>query len=142
MMIIDIRQLNAKKAYSGAMRFEYSAPEDLIGIPFVKFSAHVVVAFDYELFADDSLEIRGTVTYRLEGKCSRCLKEADTVVEGELVALFEPTKDCEDYAYTGSRVNLTDAVDDAIMASMPFALSCGEECQGIGYTNETEQSEE
>ena len=132
-MIIDIRQLNAKKAYSGAMRFEYIAPQELIEIPYVEFATPVVVEFDYELFSDDSLEIRGTVSYRLKGKCSRCLKETEADVVGEIVALFEPTKDCEDYSYTGSRVDLTNAVQDAIMASMPYLLSCGEDCQGIVF---------
>lgn len=133
MMIIDIRQLNAKKAYSGAMRCEYAAPQELIEIPYVEFAAPVVVEFDYELFADDSLEIRGTVSYRLKGKCSRCLKDAETDVVGEFVALFEPTKDCEDYSYTGSRIDLTDAVQDAVMASMPYVLSCGDDCQSIDF---------
>jgi uncharacterized metal-binding protein YceD (DUF177 family) len=142
MMNIDIRKLNAKKAYTGELRFEYEAPEELIGIPFVKFVGPVVVEFSYELFADDALEIKGTVTYRLEGKCSRCLNEAAQTVVGDLDALFEPSSEPEDYGYTGGVVKLNDAVEDAIMASMPFSLSCGEECQGISFVNETENNEE
>ena len=44
-MIIDIRKLNAQKKYSGSMEFEYSAPETLIEIPFVKFVGPVKIAF-------------------------------------------------------------------------------------------------
>ena len=132
-MIIDIRKLNAQKKYSGSMEFDYSAPETLIEIPFVKFSAPVKVAFEYELYEDDSLEIRGTVSYRLEGQCSRCLKDAFAEIVGELDAYFEPRKDYEDYGYTNGVVDLTKAVEDAVMASMPFTLSCGEDCKELSY---------
>lgn len=134
MMIIDIRKLNAQKNYSGRMEFEYSAPEELIEIPFVKFASPVKISFEYELYEDDSLEIRGTVAYRLEGQCSRCLKDAFADVEGELDAYFEPRKDYEDYGYTNGVVDLKKAVEDAIMASMPFTISCGEKCEGIRFS--------
>ncbi|MBQ8284287.1 MAG: DUF177 domain-containing protein [Clostridia bacterium] len=134
MMIIDIRKLNAQKRYSGQMEFEYSAPEHLIEIPYVKFASPVKISFEYDLYEDDSLEIRGTVEYRLEGQCSRCLKDAAVNVVGELDAYFQPIKDYEDYGYTNGVVNLTKAVEDAIMASMPFTLSCGEDCEGIRFS--------
>ena len=132
-MIIDIRKLNAQKKYEGHFEFEYSAPDAFIEIPYVKFAAPVKVSFDYELFEDNSLEIRGTVTYTLEGKCSRCLKEARATVEGELDAYFESRKDYEDYGYTNGVVDLKKAVEDAIMASMPYTLSCGKNCENISY---------
>ena len=132
-MIIDIRKLNVQKKYSGNMEFTYSAPESLIEIPFVKFSAPIKVAFEYEIYEDDSFEIRGTVSYRLEGQCSRCLQDAFAEVVGELDAYFEPRKDYEDYGYTNGVVDITKAVEDAIMASMPFTLSCGEDCKGLSY---------
>ena len=132
-MIIDIRKLNAQKKYSGTMEFEYSAPETLIEIPFVKFVGPVKIVFEYDLYEDDSLEIRGTVSYKLEGQCSRCLKAAEQEVEGELDAYFEPRKDYEDYGYSNGVVDLKKAVEDAIMASMPFLISCGEDCEAISY---------
>ena len=134
MMIVDIRKLNAQKKYSGHMEFEYSASETFIQIPFVKFASPVKVSFDYELFEDDSLEIQGTVSYRLSGQCSRCLKDAEADVEGELDAYFEQRKDYEDYGYTNGVVDLKQAVEDAIMASMPFTISCGVDCEEIRYS--------
>lgn len=120
------------------MEFEYSAPETFIEIPFVKFAAPVKIVFDYELYEDNSLEIRGSVFYVLEGQCSRCLKETKMQVEGELDAYFENRKDYEDYGYTNGVVNITQAVEDAIMASMPYVLSCGEDCETISYNGETD----
>ena len=135
MMIIDVRKLNAQKKYSGRLEFEYEAPENLIDIPFVKFSSPVKVEAEYELFEDDSLELRGKILYTLEGQCSRCRKETSERVEGELDAYFQPFKGGEDYAYSGGVIDLTNAVNDAIMSSMPRTLSCGENCQDIRYTN-------
>ena len=133
MMVIDVRKLNMQKQYSGEMEFEYSAPEDLIEIPFVQFDGPVKVSFEYELYEDDSLEIRGKVIFRLVGQCSRCLKEAFADVEGELDAYFEPRKDYEDYGYTNGVIDLKKAVEDAIMACMPFTISCGKDCEEISY---------
>ena len=133
MMQIDIRKLNAQKKYSGSMEFECSVPETFIEIPFVKFSGPVKVKFDYELYEDDSLEIQGSISYGLEGQCSRCLKETSTQIEGELSAYFQAGKDYEDYGYTNGIVDLRQAVEDAVMASMPFTLSCGEDCQELSY---------
>ena len=120
------------------MEFEYSAPGSLIEIPFVKFASPVKIAFEYDLYEDDSLEIRGTIAYKLEGQCSRCLKAASAEVEGELDAYFEQRKDYEDYGYTNGVVDLTKAVEDAIMASMPFSISCGEDCEGLSYNEESD----
>ena len=128
---IDVRKLNAQKKYFGRMEFDYDAPASLIEIPLVKFSAPVKVCFDYDLYEDDAFEIRGNVSFTIEGQCSRCLKDAKQTVQGELNALFEDSKDYEDYPYSGGVVDLTRALDDAIMASMPFSLSCGEDCTGM-----------
>ena len=133
MMIVDIRKLNVQKKYSGHMEFAYDAPESLIEIPFTKFSTPVKVEFDYELYEDDSFEIKGKISYELEGQCSRCLKDSAMKVVGELDAYFQCSKEYEDYGYTNGRVDLTDAVNDAIMTSMPFTLSCGDDCKGIDF---------
>lgn len=142
MMIIDIRKLNAQKKYSGEMEFDYVAPENLIDIPFVRFSTPVKVAFAYDLYEDDSLDIRGKVRFSLEGQCSRCLQAAACDVEGELEAYFQPMKDAEDYSYSNGKVDLTKAVEDAVMACMPFNLSCGDSCVGLTYEDKTTNEKE
>jgi uncharacterized metal-binding protein YceD (DUF177 family) len=82
------------------------------------------------------IEIKGKVAYRLVGQCSRCLKNACMQVEGELDAYFEPRKDAEDYSYSGGKINLKEAVEDAVMACMPYLLLCDENCEGIRYSEE------
>ena len=136
-MIIDVRKLNAQKKYVGHVEFEHAAPETLIDIPMVKFHSPVRVQFDYEIYEDDSVDIRGTVAYRLVGQCSRCLQETSQEVEGELEAYFQPCKDAEDYSYSGGIIDLTQAVNEAIMVSLPFLLACEPECVALSYTDKT-----
>lgn len=138
MMHIDIRKINAQKKYTGSMEFDYPASEALIQIPSVKFCGPVKILFEYELFEDDSIEVRGTVQYGLQGACNRCLKPVTVNVVGELDAYFEPRKDYEDYGYTNGKVDLTQAVEDAIMASMPYVILCEEECENISYNGEAD----
>ena len=64
------------------------------------------------------------------------------VVDGALDALFEPKKDAEDYSYFGGIVDIAKAVEDAIMVSMPYTLLCDDDCEGIRFSGETNQSEE
>ena len=133
MMIIDVRKLNAQKKYVGHMEFEYSAPETFIAIPYVKYAAPIKISLDYEIFEDDSVDVRGTLFYTLVGQCSRCLKETSVDVVGELDAYFENRKDYADYGYINGVVDLKQAVEDALMASMPYVVNCPEECEGISY---------
>ena len=136
-MIIDVRKLNAQKQYVGTMEFEYVASNELIDIPFVKFASPVKVRFDYELFADDAMEIRGSVAFEIQGQCSRCLKDASMRIEGEIDALFEPKKDAEDYSYSNGIIDLRQAIEEAVAGCMPFTLSCGDDCKGLTYSDET-----
>ncbi len=136
MMVIDIRKLNAQKKYSGELVFDYDAPESLIDVPFVKFASPVKVEAFYDLLEDDSLELKGKISFVLEGKCSRCLSNALMQVEGELDAYFEPRKDAEDYSYTNGRIDLREALEDAVMAAMPYVVLCKEDCEGIQYSED------
>lgn len=131
-MVIDVRKLNVQKRYVGDLEFEFDGDDTLIDIPFVRFASPVKVRARYEIFEDDSVEVKGKVFYTLEGLCSRCLKETSAQVETELDALFE-TEQGEDYVYFGGKIDLSVAVRDAVLTGMPRVLSCGEACREIPY---------
>ena len=132
-MVIDVRQLNAQKRYTGTLEFSVEGESELIDIPFVEFASPVKIQADYELFQDDALELKGKISFWLKGQCSRCLKDTQTFVEGEIDALFEPFEGGEDYSYQNGKIDLTEAIREAVMASMPKVLSCGDACEGIKY---------
>ena len=56
--------------------------------------------------------------------------------EGANISHME--QDYEDYGYTNGVVDLKKAVEDAIMASMPFSISCGEDCEELSYNGEAD----
>lgn len=133
MMILDVKKLNGLKRYSGEAEFSFQPPENLVDIPYVSFSGNAVAKIFYDLLQDGSAEIRGTVTYRLKGLCSRCLKETETEVTGEIDARFVTKDNGEDYVYDGFIIDLSELFNDSVVFSMPRVLLCGEGCEGITY---------
>ena len=61
---IDVRGLAAKKQVTGELLFEFEAV-DLLDIPFMEFSSPVQAAADYEIFADNKVEVRLRLTFTL-----------------------------------------------------------------------------
>ena len=132
-MILDVKKLNGLKQYSGEAEFSFQPPENLVDIPYVSFSGTAVAKICYELFEDGSAEVRGTVKFRLKGLCSRCLKETEREVTGEIDARFVRRENGEDYVYDGNIIDLTELFNDSVVFAMPRVLSCGENCEGLSY---------
>ena len=129
-MEIEVRKLNALKKYTGSFKFEY-LPENLELVPLAKIDGAVEVTGDYEIFDDDSVEVRLGVEYTLKGQCSYCLESAKKRVSYETDILFVDGDDGENYYYDGIKIILKTAVDDAILISQPSLLLCREDCKGI-----------
>ena len=130
MVNIDVLRAQALGKCSGDLAFETQADESLLSIPFVVFSTPVSVAAHYEICEDGKVEITGSVRFRLKGLCSRCMKETEQEISGELEALFLPERENgEDYAYYGGKIKLDEAVRDAVMFALPNSLLCGQNCE-------------
>ena len=89
-MMIDVRKCNAERKYTGTLDFEFEGDASLIDIPFVSFSTPVHAVLDYEIFEDNSVEVKGELSFTLEGACSRCLKPTKEHIVSEAEALFVP----------------------------------------------------
>lgn len=137
MLTIDIRKLNAQRKYSGELDFEFTADESLIGIPYVGFAGPVKAHLAYDILEDDSVEVTGTVSFRLKGACSRCLKPAERSFGGEVDAYFVQSQAEEDeYLYQNGTVDLTDCLSDAVALAMPGRLECEEPCAALEWREE------
>ena len=129
MVKIDVLRAQALKQLSGDLSFEITADEELIDIPFVAFASPVSVDAHYEIFDDGKVEVTGSVRFTLKGLCSRCMKETQQNISGEIDALFVPNGEGDDdYAYTNGKLMLDEAVRDAVMFALPSSFLCGEEC--------------
>ena len=130
MVNIDVMRAQALGKLDGDLSFEIPAEDSLLDIPFVAFSSPVYVTARYEIFDDGKVEVSGTVKFSLKGLCSRCMKETEQEISGELIALFVPNgEDGEDYAYTNGRIKLDEAVRDAVTFALPNSFLCGENCE-------------
>ena len=130
-MEIEVKKLNALKKYTVNFQFEYLPENNLCLVPLSEISGAVKVSGEYEIYDDDCVGVRLTVSYRISGQCSYCLKAAQKLTEFTSDILFVPEHDGDNYFYDGIRINLKTAVDDAILISQPSVLLCKEDCTGI-----------
>ena len=131
-MQIDVKALLVKGKEKESFSFSYTAPEKLIDIPLVKIDGDVKVFGDVDIVSVKKAYIDATVSYCLKGACSLCGGRAEVPVTAELNELFVDSKE-EDDAYTFEKgvIDLTKAVNDAIIMSAPIQVLCRENCKGI-----------
>ena len=138
-MMIDVRKCNAEGKYTGTLDFEFEGDASLIDIPFVSFSTPVHAVLDYDIFEDNSVEVKGELSFTLEGACSRCLKPTKEHVLTEAEALFVPKggkAEEEDYTYRNGIVDLGEFLRDTVLFALPSALFCAEGCSAPEYNEE------
>ena len=137
--MIDVRKCNAEGKYTGTLDFEFEGDASLIDIPFVSFSTPVHAVLDYEIFEDNSVEVKGELSFTLEGACSRCLTPTKEHVLTEAEALFVPKggkAEEEDYTYRNGIVDLGEFLRDTVLFALPSALFCAEGCSAPEYNEE------
>ena len=130
-MIIDIARQIALKNFRGSFSFEYDCPKDLVILPAASVEGKVKVEGEYEIFEDNSVGVHLKISYLLAGQCSYCLEPAKKQIEYEQDILYLTEDDGENYSYNGLKINLTTAVNDAVLFSQPQVLLCREDCKGI-----------
>lgn len=130
-MRIEVKKLNALKKYTGEFVFDYMPASDLCLIPLCEIEGSVHVKGEYEIYDDDCVGVNFSIGYRLKGQCSYCLSEAVREIHSDSEILYVPEDDPENYSYDGNSIDLTTAVNDAILFSQPNILLCREDCTGI-----------
>ena len=131
-MILEIKKLMAKGAYTGEISFDYQPPQDLNLLPLCHIDGGVKVEGTYEIFDGDEVEVTLKLCYRLVGQCSYCLANAEEQIEYTTEPLLFVTdkNDCDNYVYDGNRLDLSQAVLDAMLFSQPEVLLCNKGCKG------------
>lgn len=122
---IDVRNLVARKIYAGELNFEFEAEGELLEIPFVSFSTPVAATLRYEIFSDDSVEVKGQIAFSLKGSCSRCLAEAETRITYDVEGVFvtgEPAD--EEYGYSNGVIVLSEFLRDSVLFALPARHLC------------------
>jgi uncharacterized protein len=89
----------------------------------------------------DGILVRGTLVFRLELACARCLEPQSVVREVTVAELFlDPAKrveneDVEEPGYEliddATAIDLSTMVRDALIIDLPVRILCREDCQGL-----------
>lgn len=131
---LDIARCNAEKKYAGTLRFGFCADGSLLDIPYVSFASPVEAELSYDILEDDSVEIRGTLSFVLQGACSRCLRQTQQRVSGEAEGYFVPGDgNGEDYSYRNGVIDLTEFLRDSLLFLLPARLVCSAPCVAPDY---------
>lgn len=119
----------AKGEYSGEISFDYEPPQDINLLPLCRIEGGVKVEGRYEIFEGDEVEVTLKISYKLVGQCSYCLADAEKQIEYESEPLLFVTDkdDCDNYYFDGNRLDLSQALNDALIFSQPEVLLCGKE---------------
>ena len=89
--------------------------------------------------------LKGKISTDMEMLCSRCLEPLHYKVRSNVLSRYVPgqetdsldtdvelhASDIEVEYYTGDQIDLTQAVYDQIMLSLPLARLCRKDCQGL-----------
>ena len=89
--------------------------------------------------------LKGTISTEMEMICSRCLEPLSYQVRSKVSSRYVPSQDTESHdtdvelhasdieveSYSEGRIDLTQAVYDQMMLSLPLSRLCREDCQGI-----------
>ena len=131
-MILEIKKLMARGSYTGDFSFGYQPPQDFNLLPLCRIENGVKVEGSYEIFEDGEVEVTLKISYKLVGQCSYCLADAEKQIEYETEPLLFVTDkdDCDNYVYDGNRLDLSQAVADALLFSQPKVLLCDSGCKG------------
>ncbi len=93
--------------------------------------------------ASSAIYIQGGISVRLGIGCSRCLEDANILVEGDFSYTLVPVKpekeedvelqaeELEISYYSGDLIDLTPIICEQIILQIPIKPLCSEECKGL-----------
>lgn len=111
-----------------------------IGVEMIAIPADSDVDLDLRLESvSEGVLVTGTVSGETEGHCVRCLEPVDGTVTVFLTELYaypdsetEQTTDSEDiHRIVDDRIDLEQAVIDAVALELPMSPLCSEDCAGL-----------
>ena len=84
-------------------------------------------------FVKPNIHIVGQIVCFVEGFCDKCLHEVSATISLPFDQIFfkDSSDDEEAYVYTDSRLDLTKAICDEIVLSLPTSLLCKQDCKGL-----------
>lgn len=130
-IVVDLAKCFANEGKSVDFSGHFSADSSLLSYPNATIND---VFVDFKLVYNNSnVDVEGTLVVKVSGFCDKCAVE----VNKSFCLPFEQTfhkdfsSDPDDYLYFDSKLDMTLAVNDEIVLSLPTLLLCDENCQGL-----------
>ena len=93
-----------------------------------------VTAHGEFMSSGERIDVDGEAKAIVVSRCARCLKPVSEPISAPLHATFHRQPDPEDpdqYCYEASKVELTDAIRDALVLELPLRFLCKADCKGL-----------
>lgn len=132
-MVIDVRKLKFSGKTETSFSFEYEPEENLILIPDAYIDGAIKVTGSLELHGDD-VYVDGEVNCKIVGKCARCMEDAEYDFTKSFSVDYvrsDPDADKDEYLYKSGVVDLTEAINELMLISVPSVIYCKEDCKGL-----------
>ncbi|MDR0594796.1 MAG: YceD family protein [Bifidobacteriaceae bacterium] len=139
-LVVPVKRLSRRPGASQVSQIVFEAPKAL-GSSVIAIPAGQAVSVD--LLAESVLEgvlATGTARSAALGECGRCLDEVSQPVEATFQELFVypgreaaagEASDGDHLTVVDDTIDLTGAVRDAVVLSLPFNPLCREDCEGL-----------
>ena len=110
------------------------------GVEMSKISTDVPVTADLVLHPVSSgIAVTGTVSYTTVDTCFRCLDVFSTNRRATIGALFDTSDDDDEtYDLAGHEIDVEQMLLDEVLLAVPVAQECGDSCQGVVTSAETD----
>ena len=131
MLTIDVNKIRQSGKTSEGFTLEYLPERQLLELPGANIEGKVTVSVTVTLSAKDA-KVKGRVSYKISGECSRCLEKACCDVSEDFEAEYSLTPGAE-FPIRAGVIDLTVPVEDAIVTSCPLVILCSEDCKGICF---------
>ncbi len=127
-MILDI-----SKAVDG-VKYDYSFSEDVDLSLYDKRSIEPKTPLEvdgYYVVEKDVVSVVGNARVTILTPCDRCL--ADVTIEQDVRydVVYDKSGDDGTYIYTGYTIDITDAVNEALIFAFPTQVLCDSDCKGL-----------
>ena len=141
-IVIDLTENLANVGEPLIFQGEFHLPDELLPYPQAKLTK-VEIDFDVT-FENPNVFIEGEITCFIDGVCDRCLAKVSKQIYLPFEQTFynltyrlgnseytDKTKEEDAYIYSGSKLDVTQAVCDEIVLSLPLSFLCKEDCKGL-----------
>ncbi|MGC4932558.1 YceD family protein [Gordonia sp. DT30] len=137
--VLDIRSLGRRPGTMTEVHQTVRTPERL-GVEMIGIPADSEVDLDLRLESvSEGVLITGTVCGETQGQCARCLEPVDGTVTVFLTELYaypnseteQTSDDDEVHRIVDDRVDLEQAIIDAVALELPMSPLCREDCPGL-----------